>query len=500
MKDLESVFNEIKCLLESNNEWLLIHSSGKNFALQTDEIEIIHKNNKILISFLDEKGFQTWRIVDLTQKKNEILLNLARNFEKESEKIRFVPRISANELSASIEIARLEKANRIAAVIKENLQGKKIVRVSLNKENGRFAQIILENRQGKQTVFLCDVSQTATSEILLSTAIWQLSKLEKRIKNPIEEINLLAEGKPLKKLRKLHALLNENWKLKTKLLGISRLDKKTQSQKIALQKDLKISDLWREKPKKMQLSENTQASRTAQEIIKIAPEKIDLLFTKQGETLRFEGLPFARVRRISGEEKCWFGIEHDRRILTEKSREEFFVLVENLEIYRRFDTPNKRHALFHLAPEAWLEAVLKRNIRRLDANLILSPIYNQFRAERDKIDLLALRKDGRLIIIELKVAPDREMIFQAVDYWRKIELNRRKGNLKNIKLFGDLEIADAPTLIYLVAPTLSFHRDFKFFAKTIAPEIEIFRFNLNENWRENLQVINVIEIGKKFAV
>ncbi len=69
-----------------------------------------------------------------------------------------------------------------------------------------------------------------------------------------------------------------------------------------------------------------QISRTAQEIVKIAPDKIDLFFTKQGETLRFEGLPFARVRKISGEEKCWFGIERDKQILNEKSRDEFFDL------------------------------------------------------------------------------------------------------------------------------------------------------------------------------
>ena len=70
----------------------------------------------------------------------------------------------------------------------------------------------------------------------------------------------------------------------------------------------------------------------------------------------------------------------------------------------------------------------KHKIARRKSHFVA--IYNQFRAERDKIDLLALRKDGRLIIIELKVAPDREMIFQAADYWRKIELQRRKGNLQ----------------------------------------------------------------------
>ncbi|MEO6589077.1 MAG: hypothetical protein ABIP06_07095, partial [Pyrinomonadaceae bacterium] len=125
----------------------------------------------------------------------------------------------------------------------------------------------------------------------------------------------------------------------------------------------------------------------------------------------------------------------------------------------------------------------------LDANLILSPIYHQFRAEREKIDLLALRRDGRLIIIELKVAPDREMIFQAADYWRKIELQRRKRNLNKAKIFGDLKISDKPAICYLVAPTLSFHADFRFLSHTVSNEIEMHRFNLAENWRQNLKVL-----------
>ncbi len=496
MENIQTVFDEIKNLLEANNEWLLINSFGENFSLQSDEIEIEEKNGKLLVSFVSGKGFQTWRIVNFAGKNNEILLDLTRNFEQENEKIRLVPRISASDLSDSVVLARLERANKIAAVVKGNLHGTKLIRVALNKENGRFAKIILEKSRNTQMAFLCDVSETATPEILISTAIWWLSKLGLRKKKPVDEISVLVEKKILKKLRKLHALLSDKWKRKIKLWEISKADENLQTQKIIVQENLEISDLWRERGAKIQSAETTNISRTAQEIISIAPEKIDLLFTKQGETLRFEGLSFARVRQISGEEKCWFGIERDKRVLNEKSREDFFELVENLEIYRRFDTPNKRHAFFQLAPEAWLEAVLRRNIKQLDANLILSPIYNQFRAERDKIDLLALRKDGRLIIIELKVMPDREMIFQAADYWRKIETSRRSGVLQKLKLFGDLQISDAPTIVYLVAPTLSFHRDFKFFARTISPNIEIFRFNLNENWRENLQVMDVENLAK----
>ncbi|CAN5644144.1 hypothetical protein BH18ACI1_BH18ACI1_13370 [soil metagenome] len=492
--NLKETLMEIKDMLKLRNEWLLIHSSGKTFALQKNEIELEIKHNKILFGFLDEKGFQTWRVVEFKQKKGEVLLKLTRNFERERERIRLVPRISAKELDATIELARIEKANKIANLLVSEIKNTKLVRVALNKENGRFGQITLENLNGKQIAVLADVSETATPEILISTAILWLTKLEQRKRKPIGEVWILAEKKLLKNLRKLHALLREIWKEKLKIFEISRKDANAQSQKIILQRNLKISDLWREKPKKISLTENVQTSQTAQEIIKLAPEKIDVLFTKQGETLRFEGLPLARVRKTLGAEKCWFGIERDKRILNEKSREDFFNLLENLEIYRRFDTPNKRHALFGLAPEAWLEAILRRNIKLLDGNLILSPLYNQFRAEHGKIDLLALRCDGRLIIIELKVSPDREMVFQAIDYWRKIELNRRNGNLNKAKLFGDLEIADAPTLCYLVAPTLSFHRDFKFLAQTVSPEIEIYRFNLAENWRKQLQVMKVENI------
>ena len=87
------------------------------------------------------------------------------------------------------------------------------------------------------------------------------------------------------------------------------------------------------------------------------------------------------------------------------------------------------------------------------------------------------------------------MIFQAIDYWRKIELQRLSGNLQTAKIFGDLEIKAEPPLVYLVAPMLSYHKDFTFLACTISPEIEVYRFDLNETWRENLRVIRRAEIN-----
>jgi hypothetical protein len=59
-----------------------------------------------------------------------------------------------------------------------------------------------------------------------------------------------------------------------------------------------------------------------------------------------------------------------------------------------------------------------------------------------------------------------------------------------LKIFDDLTIADKPAICYLVAPTLAFHRDFNFLSQTISKKIEMHKFNLAENWRENLKVLN----------
>ena len=186
---------------------------------------------------------------------------------------------------------------------------------------------------------------------------------------------------------------------------------------------------------------------------------------------------------------AWFGTGKAKRLVTDESGADLVQLVEELRAHRTARPVSTRHEYYRVSPESWLEAILRRNIKLLDANLILSPIYNQFRTSTDRIDLLALRRDGRLVIIELKASPDREMPLQAADYWLKIEHQRRRGELARARLFDDIEIADRPALVYAVAPALAFHRDFHYFAKMLAPEIELWQFALHNDWRNELKVV-----------
>ncbi len=477
---------ELREIVHGHHEWLLVRNSGKTFPLEKHEIEISQNGDRAHFSFLDDKGLHSWRLNGFACEGNEIAIDVAGAFARKQEVIRLVPRVAASELVGEIELARLEKANEIAGMIANNFPGTKLGRVALNTENGRLAQINFDTADKTPIAAIADLTATLTVEAIFTGAMLWLEKLGARKKKPILDIWIICEKHQAKNAQKLHALLTKRWKEKITVVGIDR--KSDQPRLVNLAKR-KVRELWREKARKLVVPVNSEPSVTAQKIIELLPNKIDIVYSKQGETLRFMGLPFARVRTILGTEKAWFGLGRERRILSDESWSDLADLVDTLEVNRSSDAPNKRHEHYRTAPEAWLESILRRNIKLLDGNLILSPIYNQFRSSNDKIDLLALRKDGRLVIIELKTQPDREMIFQAADYWRKIELQRRRGILGATNLFDGREILDKPALIYLVAPAWSFHRDFDFFARTVAQELDLWRFELHENWRKNVKVL-----------
>lgn len=494
MRNQESEISheELRGIIDAAREWLLVHPSGRTFPVLNSEIEIVKRESTILIGLPDETGFWFWRILAFSPGENEIHLDLEANFGKKREKIRLVRRAAARELGEAVELARLEKANELARLIVESYPGTKIGRVALNKENGRTAHIIATVPAEGKKAFLADVSGKMMPETLLALAIIWLEKLEARKKDPITEVVIIGEKRPAKALRRLHALLKPGWKHR---IGVAEISRKKEKAVIHRMAPLALAGLWREKSRKPAIPPGLRPSETAVRIRELSPDKTDVIFSRQGETIRFLGLPFARVRTVAGKERAWFGTGRDKQILSAETWPQLTALARELETYRRPHTPNKRHELYRMAPEAWLETLLAQNIKQLDANLILSPIYNQFRATADKIDLLALREDGRLVIIELKTSIDREMMFQAADYWRKIELQRRAGHLRDMRLFGDREILDKETLVYLAAPALSYHREFDLFARTVSEEIEIYRFDLHENWRYKVKVLHQLRAG-----
>lgn len=484
---------ELREILDSGFEWLAVRENGRTVALRRDEIELETLNGRTLLGFTDDNGFRMMRVLYLARDGEEFTLRLSNGHGREPEVIRFIRRETAASLAANIEIARLRRANEIADVIKKSFAEFRPLRISLSKRNSRLAKIVFAERDGAQIGVLADVTRSMTHESLSASAFDWLDLLQSHKKNRIAEVWIAAEKRRARDLQKLLAMLKSPERAR---VGVIEITGEADDAKAKRLPTRPLSDLWRAKAAKLKIPPQIEISDAARSIIAHAPDKIDVILSRHGETLRFHGLPFLRVRRLMDNENAWFGIGRERKKLDDNTREDLYSLLDELHRYRDREPPEKRHDLFRLRSEAWLESILKRNIRLLDPNLILSPIYNQFKTSADKIDLLALRRDGRLVVIEVKTAPDRESVFQAADYWRKIEHQRRKGVLAAARLFGDMQIEDRPALVYVVAPALNFHRDFERFAAMLCPELELWRWELHQDWRRSVQVIRRLSSKK----
>lgn len=225
--------------------------------------------------------------------------------------------------------------------------------------------------------------------------------------------------------------------------------------------------------------------------------------------LLWHGLEFARVRTAVAEkgfarsEEILFGSGANATLLTEDSAAHLREYVAQL-ILRRRPNGDKRDALYRQQPERWLESMLRRSPDSMDAMIEPHPVYAQVpafsAADRAVLDLLAVRRDGRLVVIEIKADEDLHLALQALDYWVRVRRHHHphrqaasgpneKNDLQRFGYFpGKFLRPDAP-LLYLVAPALRIHPATEIVLRYISPDVEWSLIALDERWREKIRVV-----------
>ncbi|HKV34098.1 MAG TPA: hypothetical protein VJP89_07255 [Pyrinomonadaceae bacterium] len=495
----EAARAQIEDLFRQHAEWFCTAGRGETYALGRDEMDVSVAHGTLMFSCWTEKGSRSWRILGWEWNGQMLLLQASRRFGAELPLIELVPRASALAVAATIRAARQFRCEKLAQLACTAQPQTRVERCALNRGTrpghpGRYARIILHRKLTRIAVSgPVVVSQPASVDAFLSSTLLWFNRTADRVAKPpyIEQLWLVVSDELLKPLLYRVALLREAWREQIRVFVV---DKYLTS--LTAAEPLERRELWKKKlasfPPVPAATITTQTSA----IIAKAPDAIDVVHSRHGETLRYFGLPFARVRTLLGAEKIWFGLDREhRRLLDESTQREWENLLHNLRVHRSAFATDHQHAFYRSAAEAWLESLLRRDITRLDPGLIIAPLHAQFRTARGgklgirPIDLLALRQDGRLVVIELKVYEDREHVLQGADYWRRVEAHRRRGHIARAKLFGDLKIRDEPPLVYLVAPTLRVHPSFLRLAQCIASDIEMYRFDINEDWRAGVRVM-----------
>ncbi|MDX6447140.1 MAG: hypothetical protein QOH71_4214 [Blastocatellia bacterium] len=552
---VQSAKRSIDELLGLHTEWFLTQDGAAPFPIGSAEFDFSVDHQRLIFSGWLETGFRSWRITAWNWSGQKLSLEARRRMGAEVATLELVPRESARAIVAGITAARQARCVRLAQIAVEALVAQtsvcdssfedhtlksgplKIESATLSPgmrrdQPGRYARVILRRPNERIAVTAIVAGSDARNiDSLFSSALLWFTRLQQRPKQPLVEKLLIAvEKNILEAARQRHVLLRESLRQRIELWQIHGSDPKiiegsttlnaersapelvrggspTVRESVRLTTDggwqyiepvraWERKNLWRQRLKQFRATDAHETIERVEQIVSLAPQAVDVVAARHGQTLRYHGLPFARVRRVMDRDRIWFGIEGSRRRLLDDYHEpDWQKLWRDLEDYREANCLDRRHWFYRAAGEAWLESILRRDISKLDPGLIIAPLHAQFRTSHGgptsarPIDLLALRHDGRLAVIELKVNEDREHVFQGVDYWRRVEAHRRRGHISTAKLFGDREISDESPLVYLVAPTLRFHPSFATLARTIAPDIEVYRFDINEDWRTGVRVV-----------
>ncbi len=491
--------------LEARVEWFCAERrGGARVPLRKGEWELFcAAHGGLFFTYWSDVGGARvcWRVVAWNRSDERVVLEVVRRMGAERATLELIPRAWARDAADTLAAARRGAGDQLAALVAATLAGATVERVGLSPgarrgQPGRYARILF--RQGRQRIAVTGpvaaLGPHETDAFLASSLIWFM-RLQRgaREKTRARSMSFIVPPELTAVVAAHVSLLREELR---RSLQLYEMDDARQTLTLstvpALGEALAVATAPR-----FSLPVVTPLSTSAARIVALAPGAIDVVRARRGETLRFRGLAFARVRRVLNKEYVWFGLSPapQRRLLDEDVWPQLVKLVRELDEHRCAEARNQHHAFYRSAPEAWLETLLRRDISQLDPGLIVAPLYAQFRTSRDArvgarpVDLLAIRRDGRLVVIELKVYEDAALPLQGADYWRRVEMHRRSGDIQRARLFGDAVIADKPPLVYLVAPLLRFHRALTTLARAITPAIELYRFDINEDWRAGVRVV-----------
>jgi hypothetical protein len=491
-------------LLVAHPEWFCTATGENTLALNRDELEFSIANNRLILNCWSDKGTRTWKIFSWEWSGEKLSLEASRRMGAERPVIELVPRASATAIALTVKAARQARCDQLAGLACSVAPGLKAERSSVSPgarrgQVGPYARIVLRQRNRRIAVTgYVSSSKASDADAFLASALLWFKRTSERVRAPyIDHLWFLLEGAIIKPVIQRIALLRQTLQ---DVISVYEVDK--QLNEASMVPVPTRDDLWKKRLARFPPITPDEPGELPARLVAIAPDAIDVVHARHGKTVRYHGLPFARVRQVLGCERVWFGVEGSRRrLLDERTEREWEDLLHMLTVHRSADARDHHNALYRNAGEAWLESLLRRDITRLDPGLIIAPLYAQFRISRAgvpgvrPIDLLALRRDGRLVVIELKIFESREHVLQGVDYWQRVESHRRRGNITRAKLFGDRTIKNESPLIHLVAPTLRVHPSLTTMSQAIAPDLEIYRFDINEDWRSGVRVMRRLRIS-----
>jgi hypothetical protein len=516
---------EIELALLGGTSWQLAAGETPLATLERDGYELSVRWGKLIFAWWSEERSQSWNVVAYEIDEAELRLRAVRGLGREMAllTLRDLTRLNLRRRPQDLTAAerRGGYAGMMADLLTHQAGGARVLRASARGDRsrslpGRYARLALE--LGTELALAVGVNESegqAEIDGILAAGLTWLAGFNERRPEARRARQLwlcVPRGRSQTVIERLTLIDTAHLGARVECFEVDEA-----RQEVAAVRPATQDELLNTHPRELGWPRETAPPGYWRERIRnLAPDLIEVREQVgcDAESYLIHGLEFARA---SGRERARvsFGIvkwSPDDRLterqrpalrrgpseswprvaLTEATFGALESLVREIVAYRRAETPDRRHPFYRLRAEGWLEALLRANIRALDATLEERFVYSQiptWRAdERAVIDLLAVNQQGRLVVIELKAAEDPHLPLQGLDYWLRVEQARGRGEFVRRGLFPGLRLAPEPPLLYLVAPRLRFHRTFSTLARCLAPPVEAYRLGLNANWRSGVRL------------
>jgi hypothetical protein len=187
-----------------------------------------------------------------------------------------------------------------------------------------------------------------------------------------------------------------------------------------------------------------------------------------------------------------FGLDAEEKIYASGNAELFQQLVRSIGEVRHAEGP-RDHGLWRMHPERWLESLVVKDVNALDERLDAECVYSQVPAfsasDRAMIDVLAVTREGRLAVIELKADEDIHLPLQALDYWARVAWHQARGEFQKFGYFAGRELNEEKPWLVLVAPALRVHPATDTLLRYISQRVEWMLVGIDERWRDEVRVV-----------
>jgi hypothetical protein len=445
---------------------------------------------KLILSCWGDGWARSWRVISCEISPQRLTLNCARQMGLK----RCVLTLSRGAGVRKTTQGRKEFGRQLAAMIEANLSGIRVEKTVVARNDRRHlsgvhARLVLRDR-GKRIagVGVSDSEFQPNVDAALAAGLTWLAELRRR-SGPVETLMIFAPRCDTIAIRlsaisaATNVLLFRIDEMKGTIDPVSPFD----------QGDL--NDRFRKAARRAHWPRPgmlpPDCGMLVESVRRLAPDHIEAHHRGPWVSLSIRGLEVARVwinrRRVE------FGIGEARLKLDRRNECELERLIQETVSRRRPDSELRNEMVFRFQPERWLESIISRDVTALDSTLDPSFVYAQvptYRGEqRTFIDLLGCTREGRLVVMELKVSEETEFPFQALDYWLRVEWHRARGDFHRRGYFEGVSLIDAPPLLYLVAPLFRFHETTKLLAASVHERVPMYRIGINEDWRNGVRVL-----------